>query len=424
MSKIYEMLKHVIIPRMFYVRREFQSKPYKDVEQSCVRQVLSLQRLNSIPLDSRIAVCVGSRGINQISKIVKGVVYALQSRGMKPIVIPAMGSHGGATAEGQKQILKELGVTEQSVGCPVQATMEVVELAKLDNGLPVYMDSIAAKSDGIVVINRIKPHTDFRGRYESGLVKMLAIGLGNYIGAASCHSLGFGMMKENILAMAKVKLEQCPVLFGVGIVEDAYDKLSVVEVIDADEILDREPEILILAKRNMPFIGFDPIDVLVVDRMGKEISGEGMDTNITGRYTTPYASGGPTVSKLVVLSVTEKSHGNVSGIGAADICTQRLYDAIDFEATYINALTATACPGVRVPMVLSTDEDAIHAGIVTSNSLDLRSVRLVRIKDTLHVSELMISESLLDEARKQDDVAVIEGPFDLIFNEIGAIKEM
>lgn len=424
MSKIKEILKPVIIPRMYRIRREFQSKSCKNVEQSCVDKVLSLQHLNSMPLGSRIAVGVGSRGINQISKIVKGVVYALQAQGMKPIVIPAMGSHGGAIAEGQKQILTGMGVTEQFVGCPVQATMEVIELAKLDNGLPVYMDSIAAESDGIVVINRIKPHTAFRGRYESGLVKMLAIGFGNHIGATSCHRLGFGIMEENILAMAKVKLEQCPVLFGVGVVEDAYDQVSVVEVIDADEILNREPELLVLAKRNMPFIGFDPIDVLVVDRMGKEISGDGMDTNITGRYSTPYASGGPTVSKLVVLSVTEKSHGNVIGIGAADICTQRLYDVIDFESTYINGLTATVCSAARIPMVFSTDEDAIRAAIVTCNSLDLRSVRFVRIKDTLHLTELMVSESLLGEARKQDDVVAIEGPFDLTFNEVGAIKEM
>lgn len=424
MSKIKEILKDVVIPPMYRIQRKFQSQSCKNIELSCVNQIRSLQRLKSMPSGSRIAVGVGSRGINQISKIVKSVVYALQLEGMKPIVIPAMGSHGGAIAEGQKQILTGMGVTEKSVGCSVLATMEVVELAKLDNGLPVYMDRIALESDGIVVINRIKPHTAFRGRYESGLVKMLAIGFGNHIGAASCHRLGFGMMEENILAMAKVKLEQCPVLFGVGVVEDAYDQVSVVEVIDVDEILDREPELLAQAKRNMPFIGFDPIDVLVVDRMGKEISGDGMDPNITGRYSTPYASGGPTVGKLVVLSVTEQSHGNVIGIGPADICTQRLYDAIDFEATYINGLTSTVCSAARVPMVLSADEDAICGGIVTSNSSDLRSVRLVRIKDTLHVTELMISESLLDEAYKQDDVAVIEGPFDLNFNEIGAIKEM
>ena len=424
MSKIKEVLKDVVIPPMYRIQRKFQSKSCKNIELFCVNQVRSLQRLNSVPSGSRIAVGVGSRGINQISKIVKSVVYALQLEGMKPIVIPVMGSHGGAIAEGQKEILTGMGVTEKSVGCPVLATMEVVELAKLDNGLPVYMDRIAVESDGIVVINRIKPHTAFRGRYESGLVKMLAIGFGNHIGAASCHRLGFGMMEENILAMAKVKLEQCPVLFGVGVVEDAYDQVSVVEVIDAGEILDREPELLAQAKRNMPFIGFDPIDILVVDRMGKEISGDGMDTNITGRYSTPYASGGPTVSKLVVLSVTEKSHGNVIGIGAADICTQRLYDAIDFEATYINGLTATVCSAARIPMVFSTDEDAIRAGIVTCNSLDLRSVRFVRIKDTLHLTELMISESLLGEARKQDDVVAIEGPFNLTFNEVGTIKEM
>jgi len=424
MSKIKEILKDVVIPPMYRIQRKFQSQSCKNIELSCVNQIRSLQRLKSMSSGSRIAVGVGSRGINQISNIVKSVVYALQLEGMKPIVIPAMGSHGGAIAEGQKQILTGMGVTEKSVGCPVLATMEVVELVKLDNGLPVYMDRIAVESDGIVVINRIKPHTAFRGRYESGLVKMLAIGFGNHIGAASCHRLGFGMMEENILAMAKVKLEQCPVLFGVGVVEDAYDQVSVVEIIDVDEILDREPELLAQAKRNMPFIGFDPIDVLVVDRMGKDISGDGMDTNITGRYSTPYASGGPTVSKLVVLSVTEKSHGNVIGIGAADICTQRLYDAIDFEATYINGLTSTVCTAVRVPMVLSTDEDAIRAGILTSNSLDLRSVRLVRIKNTLHLTELMISESLLGEARKQDDVVAIEGPFNLTFNEVGAIKEM
>jgi len=181
---------------------------------------------------------------------------------------------------------------------------------------------------------------------------------------------------------------------------------------------------LTLAKRNMPFIGFDSIDVLVVDRMGKEISGDGMDPNITGRYPTPYVFGGPIVNKLVVLSVTEKSHGNVIGVGAADICTQRLYNAIDFEATYINGLTSTVCTTVRIPMVFPTDEDAIRAAIATCNSLNFRSVRFVRIKDTLHLTELMISESLLGEARKQDDVVVIEGPFNLTFNEVGEIKEM
>ena len=229
------------------------------------------------------------------------------------------------------------------------------------------MDKIASEADGIVVINRIKTHTAFHAPYESGLVKMLAIGLGNDIGAKSCHQLGFGKMAEHIIAMTEMKLAKLPVLFGVAVIEDGAENVSKIEIVDRDDIMTREPELLKLSKSLMPSIGIDQIDVLVVDRMGKEISGDGMDPNITGRYATPYATGGPTISKLAILSVTEKSHGNVIGVGQADICTRRLYEAADLETTYVNSLIATVTSVARLPMILPTDLDAVKAAILTCN---------------------------------------------------------
>ncbi len=421
MEKVRSLLEGIEIPPLYRVRQEFSANPLGDIEKSCVDQVTSLKRLESLKPGARVAVAVGSRGVANISLIAASVVKALKSMNFEPYIVSAMASHGKASPEGQQELLAELGVTEERVGCPVRAHVDVVEIGTLDNGLPIYMDRIAMEADGIVLINRVKTHTAFHSRYESGLVKMLAIGLGNDLGAKTCHQLGFGPFGENIVAMAKVKLEKCPVLFGVAVIEDASENVMIIEVVDADNILDREPELLKISKQNMPSIGIDPIDVLVAIRMGKEISGDGMDPNITGRYATPYAKGGPTVNKLAVLSVTEQSHGNVVGIGHADICPRRLYEAADLETTYVNSLIATVTSVARLPMILPTDRDVIRAAILTCNILDFSKVRLVVIRDTLHLGELIVSESLVDELSAKPMVTSVEGPFDMEFDENGTI---
>ena len=415
MDAVRSLIENIDIPPMYRVRQQFYVNPLDDVEQSCTEQIGALSRLQKLDKGAHIAIAVGSRGISNISLITASVVKALKDLGFEPFIVSGMASHGKATDEGQTELLAELGVTEEAVGCPVRASVEVVEIGTIASGLKVYMDRIASEADGIVVINRIKTHTAFHADYESGLVKMLAIGLGNDIGAKSCHQLGFGKMAENIVAMTRMKLEKLPVLFGVAVIEDGVENVSKIEVIDADDILDREPELLKISKSYMPSIGIDQIDVLVVDRMGKEISGDGMDPNITGRYATPYAHGGPNVSKLAILSVTEKSHGNVIGVGQADLCTKRLFEAAELETTYVNSLIATVTSVARLPMILPTDHDAIKAAILTCNIMDFSHVRMVRIRDTLHLGEMLVSEALVDEVSAKKNVVSVEGPLEMKF---------
>ncbi len=415
MEAVRALIENIGIPPMYRVRQEFYVNPLDDIEKSCLEQIHALSRLDKLSSGARIAIAVGSRGIANISLITASVVKGLKALGFEPFIVSGMASHGKATGEGQAELLAELGVTEQAVGCPVRASVEVIEIGTTDNGQQVYMDRIASEADGIVVINRIKTHTAFHADYESGLVKMLAIGLGNDIGAKSCHQLGFGKIAENIVAMSRMKLEKLPVLFGVAVIEDGAENVSIIEVVDADEIMDREPELLKISKSYMPSIGIDQIDVLVVDRMGKEISGDGMDPNITGRYATPYAHGGPNISKLAILSVTEKSHGNVIGVGQADLCTKRLFEAAELETTYVNSLIATVTSVARLPMILPTDHDAIRAAILTCNIIDFARVRLVRIRDTLHLGELLVSEALVKEVSAKENVVSVEGPLEMKF---------
>ena len=415
MDAVRSLIENIDIPPMYRVRQQFYVNPLDDVEQSCTEQIGALSRLQKLDKGAHIAIAVGSRGISNISLITASVVKALKDLGFEPFIVSGMASHGKATDEGQTELLAELGVTEEAVGCPVRASVEVVEIGTIASGLKVYMDRIASEADGIVIINRIKTHTAFHADYESGLVKMLAIGLGNDIGAKSCHQLGFGKMAENIVAMTRMKLEKLPVLFGVAVIEDGVENVSKIEVVDADDILDREPELLKISKSYMPSIGIDQIDVLVVDRMGKEISGDGMDPNITGRYATPYAHGGPNVSKLAILSVTEKSHGNVIGVGQADLCTKRLFEAAELETTYVNSLIATVTSVARLPMILPTDHDAIKAAILTCNIMDFSRVRMVRIRDTLHLGEMLVSEALVDEVSAKKNVVSVEGPLEMKF---------
>jgi len=417
MEAVRSLIENITIPPMYKVRQTFYVNPLEDIEGVCREQIESLPRLDKLAPGAGIAVAVGSRGIAEIGRITAAVVKTLKDRGFEPFIVSGMASHGRATDAGQAQLLAELGVTEATVGCPVRAGVDVVEIGTIDSGLSVYMDRIASEADGIVMINRIKTHTAFHADYESGLVKMLAIGLGNDIGAKSCHQLGFGKMAEHIVEMTRVKLEKMPVLFGVAVIEDGAENVSMLEIVDADAIMEREPELLKISKSYMPSIGIDNIDVLVVERMGKEISGDGMDPNITGRYATPYAAGGPSISKLAILSVTEKSHGNVIGVGQADICTKRLFDAADLETTYVNSLIATVTSVARLPMILPTDYDAVRAAILTCNIMDFNTVRLVRIRDTLHLQELLVSEALVSEVSARDNVVSVEGPVEMGFKD-------
>ena len=423
MDIVKELIKDVPLPRMVKIGQKFNADEIANVPESLRQALVKSGQLDFVKSGMSIAIAVGSRGVDQIPALARTTVEELKKKGAKPFVIPAMGSHGGATAEGQADVLAHLGVTEQSVGCPIISSMEVVEISRLSNGLPVYMDKNAYHADGIVLINRIKPHTAFRGPNESGLVKMIAIGLGKQKGAETCHSYGFKHMAVHVPAMARETIAKAPILFGIGTIENAYDHVAKIVVAGANELIETDKSLLVEAKAALPRISFSPIDVLVIDEIGKDISGDGMDPNITGRYPTPYPTGGPEVSKMVVLDLTEKTNGNANGVGTANFTTRRLVEKTDFKAMYANGITSTVVGPTAIPMTLDCDLDAIRAAVKTSNALDFSKVRLVRIKNTLQLGELLISEALLEEAAAIPNVTILSEPFEMKFNEQGNLWE-
>jgi hypothetical protein len=334
-----------------------------------------------------------------------------------------MGSHGGATADGQVSVLSHLGVTEATAGCPIRSSMDVVEVGRLASRLPVLVDRHAHAADGIVVVNRVKPHTSFRGPSESGLAKMIALGLGKQQGADAYHAYGMGQMAEHVVQATEIALARTRILFGLAIVENAYDRPALVEAVPAAALLARDAELLTLARERLPRILLDPLDVLVVDRIGKEISGTGMDPNVTGRFSSRFASGGARVGSLVALGLTEATNGNGNGIGAADFTTRRLVAALDLASTQANALTSRVPASARIPIALDDDRAAIRAGIRTSGARDPARVRLVRISDTLHLGTLRISEALVDEARAHPALEVAGPPAEMAFDGRGQLLD-
>ncbi|MDO3677711.1 lactate racemase domain-containing protein [Paenibacillus ehimensis] len=419
MSVLRTLLQDIPIPQMVRIRQKFDGtrleRPTEDLE----RELAKPGAIDRIKPGQQVAVAVGSRGVANIAAFTRTTIDAIKRAGAHPFIVPCMGSHGGATAEGQKEVLHHLGVTEEAMGVPIRSTMEVVQIDQLPNGLPVYVDKYAYEADAIVVINRVKPHTAFRGKIESGIMKMISIGLGKQKGAEACHQLGFKYMAENVPAMARIMLEKLPILFGVALVENAYDETCIVEVLPAAQVEEREMALLEIAKARLPKILFDQIDVLVIDYIGKNISGDGMDPNITGRYPTPYAHGGPDVSKMVVLDTTPETKGNANGVGTADFTTQRLVDKMDLAATYANGLTSTVCAPTKIATTLENDLYAIKAAVKTCNILDYTQCRLVRIRDTLHLGEIEISVNLLEEAKLHPDIEILTDPYDLPFNSEG-----
>lgn len=421
MEVIADLVRDVVLPRMAPVRQIFDDTTLPDVEAALRRSFRETDLGGRVAKGARIAVGVGSRGLAELPLLVRVTIDELKAMGAVPFIVPAMGSHGGATAEGQQNLLAALGVTEESAGCPIRSSMEVVHLGTLPNGVPIYMDKIAMEADGIVVINRVKPHTSFSGAIESGLAKMITIGLGKQKGADTAHAAGFGVMYDTIVEMTKVKLRETPILFGVASVENAYDRICVAEVVPAEAILDREVELLARAKEEMPRILFTPLDVLIVERMGKEFSGTGTDPHITGRAGTPYIQPKQKVSRFAILDLGERSGGNATGLGLADFCTKRLFEKIDFRAFYTNHITSTAMAGAKIPMIMENDRMAVQGAVKTCNAPDPARLRVVRIPNTLHLERIWISEALLDEAAANPQIEVLGEAEDWRFDATGRL---
>ncbi len=416
-----ELVKDTCVPKMFRVKQVFpRPKIEKEEIPGLIENLLSQEKFASrIKPGMRIAITAGSRGVANVALTTRCIADFVKSRGALPFVVPAMGSHGGATAEGQKALLAGYGVTEEYVGCPVLSSMEVKKIGVNEEGGDVYIDKNAAEADGIILGCRIKPHTAFRGPYESGMMKMMAIGLGKQYGAEVCHEAGFKNMAKNVPLFGKCIIQNAPILFAVPTIENAFDETCRILAVAAEDIEEQEPGLLKEAFSYMPRILVDSCDVLIVDQIGKNFSGDGMDPNITGTFCTPYASGGIDSQRVAVLDLSPETHGNGLGIGLASATTKRVYDQLDLAAMYPNAITCTVLTGVRIPLVMESDKETIQVCIKSCNEIDKKNPRVVRIPNSLHLEHIMLSEAYLDEIRGNPNLMIESEPEYLPFDENG-----
>jgi len=419
MSSIDQLLDPIALPKVAPVRQHFDRPQLADIEGEITRQIAAGGYFSSLKKGQSVAITAGSRGVSNMPLILRTLVREVKKIGCEPFIFPAMGSHGGATAQGQTKILQGMGIDEKSVEAPIRSSMETVQVGEADGGLPVYVDAYADKADAIIVVNRIKQHVAFSGPYESGLLKMIAIGVGKQLGADFCHRMGFGQMAKNIPAIAKAAIAKKNIVCAVGILENAFHETARIEIMRGADIAQREPELLNEARSLAPRIFFDTLDVLIIDEIGKNIAGSGFDTNVAGRYATPFRSGGPQITRILTLDLTDISQGNANGVGILDFTTQRLYEKFRPEQTYPNSLTSTVPLPVKLPMVLKNDRQAIQAAIKTCNVEDRDAVRLVRVKNTVELDNIWVSESLAPYCKQHPNLELLGPAAPFAFKEDG-----
>ena len=421
------LYRDVRLPPLARVRRRFVVDVLDDVA-GAVRATMDASGMTSrLPGGAEVAIGVGSRGITHLPLIVAEVVRWFTERGFRPFLFPAMGSHGGATSQGQVDMLASLGVTEASAGCPIRSEIEAVAIGSyettLGKTLDVHFDRHAAAADAVFFLARIKPHPGFVGRHESGFCKMLAIGCGKHIAAETCHRLGYAHFPEIMVGMAKEAIKRLPsILGGLAIVENALHDTALVECVNREKLIERDAKILDYARTCMPALPLKNLHALIIDYMGKNIAGPGMDPNITGRYLTD-RTGDIDVRGLAVLNLTDQAHGNANGVGAADYVTKRLADGIDFNATYLNGLTDPATvKDVSLPPVMPHDRGAMSMALKKGNTFDDPPM-LVRIRDTLTLDRLLVSSAVLQRIADDPAFTVLEEPHPVAFDETGNLAD-
>ena len=391
-------------PRLIKVVQRFAAAKLADVEAEVQCQLAACGV--AIKPGARVAIAAGSRGISNLAQIIRQVVQWVRSQGAEPFIVPAMGSHGGATAEGQRGVLESYSVTEEYVGAPIRSSMSVVELPRGDLPVPLFFDEQAWHADGTIVVNRVKPHTSFHGQYESGLMKMITIGLGKHAQALAIHALGLRGLREIMPVAARRILEHGNVVLGLAIVENAYDQTLLVRAIPAVAIPEQEPLLLEIARQHMPRLPVEDLDILIVDEMGKNISGLGMDPNVIGRLRIrgEPEPPGPRVKVIMVRDLTAESHGNAIGVGLADVITRQLFNKIDFQATYENAVTSTFLDRAKIPVIAESDAQALEIAVRACRLIDPAQPRVIRIRNTLRLDELYVSPAVLAEIKDRDTI--------------------
>jgi hypothetical protein len=413
------------LPRFFRVRQHFAARAIKDVEAAVVKSLDGAKLTDKIQPDQSVAIATGSRGIASIDVVVQAVVRYVQAIGARPFIVPAMGSHGGATAEGQSRVLASLGITAESMGCPIESSMETVVVGTADDTLPIHFDRFASQADHVIVINRIKSHTRLVGDIESGLNKMLMIGLGKHRGAITYHQ-AFANYEYQLDRIARsvvpVIVRQLPITLGIAIVEDAFDCISRVEAIEPENFLAQEPRLLQLAREGMARLPFDHADLLIVDRIGKEISGTGMDTNVVGRKANDRAAAEnevPKIREIFVRSLTEKTNGNATGIGIAEYCRTQVPREMNLEMTRINCITSGHVSAGAVPLHFESDREVLDAALPQARDASSGGAKWMWIRDTLHLSTVACSQAYWAAAQDRDDLDVIDSPRELDFDSAG-----
>lgn len=421
MSDYAQLLEHIKLPRFVKVKYNIPHNKIEDLPNALCESLTSADVLNHVLPGMRIAITAGSRQMSNYPVLLRTLIDQIKKKGADVFLIPAMGSHGGATAEGQKAILREYGITEESMGVPILATMETVALGTAENGMEVRIDRYAYEADGIIVFNRVKAHTGFRGAVESGLMKMITIGLGKQHGASICHSDRPENMSANIQAIASYVIEHANILFAVGVVEDAYHDTAMIKAMKAGNMFETEKELLVEAKNMMPSIPFSKADVLFVDEIGKDITGEGMDPNITGRSFF-IGNKEPYFESIAVLDITDVSEGNGTGIGNADVITKRAFDKFRMDMVYPNCITSRDAKSTKLPVTMPSDKLAFQFALNICYGIDWKKgPRIIWIKNTLNLHTFYISEALIDEAENNPDIEITGALQDVFFNQEGDV---
>lgn len=418
MNNVENLMQDVKLPLFYSVQYKISREEIGSVAEAVIDALKRPGTLDRIMPGQRVAITAGSREISHLSEIIATLVSELKRKGAKPFIVPAMGSHGGATAEGQRQMIAQFGITEEAMGVPILSSMETLEIAITDSGIPVHVDKQALQADHIVPVGRIKPHTDFKGPYESGLMKMLAIGLGKQHGASICHKLGMPAMSGNVSRIGQKIIETLSIPFGIGIIENAFHGTWKIAAIPGERIAAEEPALLQEAKALVPVVPFEKIDILVCEEMGKDISGTGMDSNVIGRSASLGISK-PFAERIGVFALTEKSHGNANGMGLADAITRRFFNTVDLDQTYPNAITSAETTAVKIPAIMGSDEQCVQFLIKTCTGCGPAGLRMVWIRNTLSLDAFHISEGLLDEARQHPDMQAGSQPHTAVFDHSG-----
>ena len=413
-------------PKIAKIRQKFEVESLDNIPVTITEQFQHVKAEDKIKPGMEVAITVGSRGIANIPLIVKSVADEIKKLGATPFIVPAMGSHGGATAEGQVEVLDGLGVTEESTGCEIRSSMEVVEIGITSAGIPVYLDKHAYHADGIIIMGRVKPHTDFKKDIESGVLKMASIGIGKHKQALALHTYGIKGIRDMMPEVGKVAIKNSNTLFGVAIVENAHEDTAIIEAIEPERIEERERELLVKAFEMMPSLPVEEMDILVVDEIGKNYSGTGMDTNIIGRIRVLGVEEPkkPSIKYVIASNISEASHGNALGIGLSDLTTKRLFEKIDYQAMNENVVTSTFLDRAKIPIVLDNDQEALKAALRANWGVASVEARIVRIPNTLHIGELYVSEVIFNELKDNENIEVLEDLHEMQFNEDGYFLPM